>query len=92
LLEPDGDVWPRGMTVASQDVQNPAYRPTPPLFVLSIPGAAIVAPGMAHTSAGDERRFIAKAPTTLDLPLSDAFGAWIRNEKIPCFQPPCGGS
>ena len=29
LLEPDGDVRPRGMTVASSDVQNPAYRPTP---------------------------------------------------------------
>src|SRR6478752_1072775 len=30
LLEPDGDVRPRGMTVVPQGIQDPAYRPTPP--------------------------------------------------------------
>jgi len=60
--------------------------------VLSILGATIVAPRMESMSAGDERRFIANALTTPDLPLSDALRAQMRNEKIPCFQTPCEGS
>ena len=32
LLEPDGDVGPRGMTVTPQGAQDPAYRPTPLFF------------------------------------------------------------
>lgn len=39
LLEPGGDVWPRGMTVTPQGAQDPAYRPTP-LFLRSSMNAA----------------------------------------------------
>jgi len=50
------------MTVASQDVQNPAYRPTPPLHASSPPSRLRPRRWRCVVCASGERRFITERP------------------------------